>query len=540
MSRRSGFTGLLTAVAREAARQQRVAAAAQRLAARNAAAWEREATRAQAAVDKNARKTYLEARAAAVDALNSNLAAQLGELRGILAQTLRVDDTIAFSSLRITEEYPAFAPPHDLTRAALRPCREAIMGRIHAPGGLAGLIPGAKRRYLEELQRAEERFNAEESRWQIEDRERMARLGAAQAEHEANRAAFEQKKEQRNNEVAELERAYREGDPEAVVSYNTMVLERSQYPDDFPQEFRLAYVPESKQLVVEYELPPATVVPAVSVFSYLKSKDAIKDASRKPIETREIYQDVVAAVCLRTIHELLEADQGRHVDVVCFNGFLQTVDPATGRDVRPHLISLQTTREAFGRVDLSRVDKLVCLRNLGAQVSPRSFEAQPIRPVVDFDMVDKRFVEQSDVLADLESRPNLMDLNPFEFENLVANLFTQMGLDSKLTRSSRDGGVDCVAFDPRPVLGGKVVIQAKRYTSTVGVSAVRDLYGTMMNEGANKGILVTTSGYGPDAYQFCKDKPIELIDGGGLLYLLQQVGIAARIVFLDDGSPTKP
>ena len=76
-----------------------------------------------------------------------------------------------------------------------------------------------------------------------------------------------------------------------------------------------------------------------------------------------------------------------------------------------------------------------------------------------------------------------------------------------------------MAFDSRPVLGGKVVIQAKHYSNTVGVSAVRDLYGTMMNKGANKGILVTTSGYGPDAFEFSKDKPIELIDGGGLLYL---------------------
>jgi restriction system protein len=52
----------------------------------------------------------------------------------------------------------------------------------------------------------------------------------------------------------------------------------------------------------------------------------------------------------------------------------------------------------------------------------------------------------------------------------------------------------------------------------------------MMNEGANKGILVATSGYGPDAFEFCKDKPIELIDGGGLLYLLAQTGVNARIV----------
>ena len=81
-------------------------------------------------------------------------------------------------------------------------------------------------------------------------------------------------------------------------------------------------------------------------------------------------------------------------------------------------------------------------------------------------------------------------------------------------------------------IGGKVVIQAKRYSHTVGVSAVRDLFGTMNHEGANKGILVTTSSYGPDAYDFIKGKPIELIDGGGLLYYLEQhTGMKCRIVF---------
>jgi restriction system protein len=174
---------------------------------------------------------------------------------------------------------------------------------------------------------------------------------------------------------------------------------------------------------------------------------------------------------------------------------------------------------------------------LGAQVSRQAAEAQPVKPIVEFQMADARFVDQTDLVSSLSSAMNLMDLNPYEFEQLVANLFGQMGLESKLTRSSRDGGVDCVAFDARPVLGGKVVIQAKRYRHTVGVSAVRDLYGTMMNEGANKGILVTTSGYGPDAFEFAKDKPIELIEGSGLLYLLQQIGFDARIVFPDDGRP---
>jgi restriction system protein len=218
------------------------------------------------------------------------------------------------------------------------------------------------------------------------------------------------------------------------------------------------------------------------------------------------------------------------LQTVVFNGLVETTDPATGNSIRPYIISVRVTKNQYRELNLHKIEKLASLRKLGAQVSPRPTEMLAVKPVVEFNMVDKRFVEQSDILGSLNDRPNIMDLDPFEFEALVSNLFSQMGLETKLTRSSRDGGIDAVAFDTRPIIGGKIVIQAKRYKNTVGVASVRDLYGTMINEGANKGILVTTSSYGPDAYELSKDKPLELIDGGGLLYLLEQAGIAARIV----------
>jgi restriction system protein len=154
----------------------------------------------------------------------------------------------------------------------------------------------------------------------------------------------------------------------------------------------------------------------------------------------------------------------------------------------------------------------------------------PVRPVLEFDMVDPRFVQESDVMSVLDQRQNLMGLSPTEFEGLIRDLFEKMGLETKQTQPSRDGGVDCIAYDPRPIFGGKVVIQAKRYKHTVGVSAVRDLFGTMQNEGASKGILVTTSGYGKASFQFAEGKPLELLSGTHLLYLLaEHAGIEARI-----------
>jgi restriction system protein len=38
-----------------------------------------------------------------------------------------------------------------------------------------------------------------------------------------------------------------------------------------------------------------------------------------------------------------------------------------------------------------------------------------------------------------------MELTPSEFEQIITNLFEKMGLETRLTQVSRDGGVDCVA-----------------------------------------------------------------------------------------------
>lgn len=541
MARRKSYTTIMNQIAREQARAQKEAEKAHRKAIQEQERAEREALRERirqekelARQNKEAKQRYIQARMEEAEAQSQDIAIRLKSLQTILQHTLSVDDTIKFDDLRIKDEFPPLIIPTELQKTPDPPERSSFFKHLKPPSVFEKLIPGAQARYQSSLQKADQAYQTAMMAYQQALEEREEKIRKIQEEYEQDRQAYLQKVQQRELEVQELEKGYQCGDPEAVLAYNTMVLERSEYPDGFPQEFRLAYVPESKELVIEYELPGVDIIPTASEYSYVKAKDVIVEKSRKPSEIKELYQDIVASVCLRTIHEVSEADQNGHIDVVVFNGFVQTIDPSTGRDIRPCLISVRTTRNTYQELNLARVHKKACLRNLGAQVSPRPAEMQPVKPLIEFDMVDSRYIEGSDVLEDLESRPNLMELSPFEFENLVTNLFSRMGLETKQTRSAKDGGVDAVAFDTRPILGGKVVIQAKRYKNVVGVSAVRDLYGTMQHEGANKGILVTTSHYGPDAYDFTKDKPIELIDGGGLLYLLDQVGVKAKIVMPDD------
>ncbi len=533
------FLSALNASAKTSARQQRQAEQRRNrlqreteMQAKAADRARKKAERDQSVADKQARKEseqhYVEARIEEVDDLNQDLVERIDGLKTVLEHTLTINDTIDFESLRVKDDYQPFNPPFELVQPKTAPTKEQFTSKVKPQSFLEKTL--ATSRYQKEMQAAEVQFNAVMQAHQASETERLAKLEELRNQHIIDKAAFEAKKQQRGQEVDELQAAYQASEIAAVASYNSMVLERSEYPDSFPQNFRVAYVPDSKELAIEYQLPSVEVVPTALEYKYNKSKDSIDQKPRKPAEIKEIYQDVVAALSIRTIHEVLEADQGQHIEIVVFNGVVESVDPATGKDIRPCVISLRVTRNAFSEINLARIDKKACLRNLGAQVSSRPEELQPVKPIVEFNMVDKRFIEQGDVLSELEARPNLMDLTPSEFENLVSNLFSKMGLETKLTRASKDGGVDAVAFDPRPILGGKVVIQAKRYRNTVGVSAVRDLFGTMMNEGASKGIIVATSSYGPDAYNFSKDKPMELIDGGGLLYLLDQIGVKARII----------
>jgi restriction system protein len=152
---------------------------------------------------------------------------------------------------------------------------------------------------------------------------------------------------------------------------------------------------------------------------------------------------------------------------------------------------------------------------------------------MEIDRSDKRFVSSHDVISVIHEGTNIAAVGWEEFEHLIRELFEKEfsvnGGEVKVTQASRDGGVDAIAFDPDPIRGGKIVIQAKRYTNTVEVSAVRDLYGTVLAEGATKGILVTTSSFGADAHRFAKDKPLTLMDGNNLLYLLSKHGHVARI-----------
>ena len=536
MARHSGFLHAVMQAQRQAERnriaQLKAQQRAQSQTVRVAAKAQKEYEKAEKADQKERTRLYGESRMAQVDVQNEQLEQDVSRLNNILIEALTKDPFFDLNTLKEPPNFPLFSQGELLIATPLLPPWQSYLPP--EPTGLQKLLPGAKEKYAQQVAQAQALYNSHFTMYSQREADRQRRLAEAQQAHERQVSEARQRVAAQHAEINAFQKELAAGAPTAVVNYFTMVLEASDYPEGFPQTAKVAYVPESKQLVVEYDLPPLEVVPHVSAYKYTKTKDIVTETARPAAQRKLIYTSIVAQVTLRTLYELFKADRMEYLSNIVFNGYVSSIDKGTGRPVRTCVVTVRTSRETFLQLNLSHVDPQACLAVLNASVSKSPGELVPVRPVLEFNMVDPRFIEEIDVLSGLDQRPNLMELTPSEFESLITNLFQKMGLETRLTQASRDGGVDCVAFDPRPIFGGKVVIQAKRYKDTVGVSAVRDLYGTMLNEGASKGILISTSGYGQASYDFAEGKPLELFGGSNLLHMLyEHAGIEAKIVMPD-------
>jgi HJR/Mrr/RecB family endonuclease len=250
-------------------------------------------------------------------------------------------------------------------------------------------------------------------------------------------------------------------------------------------------------------------------------------------QKRRATETLLYALCIRAAYLVAASDEGNWFDTIAVNARQQWNDRATGQPRNGFIASLHATTEELRRLRLDQVDPKTCFFHLKGISTPSVEDVVPIRPIFTMNKDDDRIVPDRDVAEGLEPQANLAAMPWEDFEHLVRQLFEwefgHHGAEVRLTRASRDRGVDAIIFDPDPLRGGKFVIQAKRYTLPVDVAAVRDLYGTLINEGANRGILITTSHFGPDAFAFARDKPISLLSGADLIDMLRRHGRRYRI-----------
>ena len=382
--------------------------------------------------------------------------------------------------------------------------------------------------------KAHERWEKQEYENQLKNDESTKRYNEEVEKWFKERTKFKADQKEKNDNIDFFANAISTGDADSVVQFLRLLMDQMVIPLEFDRDFNAEYLQDNRTIIIDARFPSMENIPRLKSVSYIKSRQEFKESFYTDNQVQKKYDDAIYKLVLIYLKYVFSINTYFDlVDAVVLNGIVNSIDKSTGNNADVCVLSVREKREDFSKLNLAAIDPKAWFRSSKGIAAASIANVTPVQPIQIINKEDHRFIEGYSVIDSVDEGVNLASIDWQDFENLIRELFGQEfssnGGEVKITQASRDGGVDAVAFDPDPIRGGKIVIQAKRYTNVVGVSAVRDLYGTLLNEGAMKGILVTTSHFGNDAYDFANGKPIQLIDGAQLLGLLEKHGHKARI-----------
>ncbi|MDP2874131.1 MAG: restriction endonuclease [bacterium] len=476
---------------------------------------------------KELKKQELEDAKENAEELTKDAKEQVEAFKNILRATLSVNDEIDWSKLQDKTSFREYFPSEVASEEDFLSDYTWNLFVIDIVGFNHPLIHVIfKGRYELAREKAGKVFQSYFEEYKKQEEERKAA-------YEKERTEFLEKQTEYNQNLVKKREEYESGSRNGVTNYINLVLERSSYPPTLNLNFGVFYEENSRLVLIDMNLPHPSVLPLVTEYRYINSLNEIEKKFMTDKESESFYNSVIYQICLRTIHEMFESDYKDTVDTVVFNGWVSGIDPQTGKDFLNCVLSLQAGKDEFKEINLEKINPEGCFHYLKGVTAGPLVNLSPVKPIMHLNKVDKRIIESKGVITGLDENTNLATMAWQDFEVLIRDLvekeFSREDCVVKVTRASRDEGVDAIAFDEDPIRGGKYIIQAKRYNNVVPLSAVRDLYGTVVNEGAVKGILVTTSYYGKDSFNFAKDKPLKLINGEELIYMFNKHGYDFRI-----------
>jgi restriction system protein len=141
---------------------------------------------------------------------------------------------------------------------------------------------------------------------------------------------------------------------------------------------------------------------------------------------------------------------------------------------------------------------------------------EPVSTPVDDDSPDAATtLEEAEEAAWGEIEEHLAQMNPYDFQNLVAGLLRGMGYHvSWVSPPGPDRGIDVVAHtDPLGIQGPRIKVQVKRRTDKTAVDGIRHLL-ALLGEG-DVGLFISTGGFTRDAEEEARrqeNRRITLID----------------------------
>ena len=202
---------------------------------------------------------------------------------------------------------------------------------------------------------------------------------------------------------------------------------------------------------------------------------------------------------------------------------------------------LDVLKQAPDRIDvkyLDRFDEFKEFRNLKrARAEDAEIQAELSESTPE-EALETAYKQLRDTLAN-DLLQQLKGSSPGLFEKIVVELLVKMGYGGsrkdagKAIGRSGDEGIDGIIKEDR--LGLDIIfIQAKRWDGTVGRPEVQKFAGALQGQRARKGIMITTSAFSKEAYDYASriENKIVLIDGEQLAQLMIDHGLGVSSVAL--------
>lgn len=118
----------------------------------------------------------------------------------------------------------------------------------------------------------------------------------------------------------------------------------------------------------------------------------------------------------------------------------------------------------------------------------------------------------------------IRNMNPQHFEELISDLWEYLGYETEVSKGSGDRGVDVVAKRDFPY-EEKVVIQAKRWNSTVGGPDIREYIAQVERDDVDSVIVIGTAGFTKSAKEDAERYGVKLINGNTLANMFLDEGV---------------
>lgn len=457
-------------------------------------------------LEKQQKEQYINNRYEEASILTNNIDMYMSKLNNVINSKCREISVEEF----IKKDLKELKIPEDL----LVPYTKPIEVTIRKANIIEKLFEAPKQKYNLYTQEIKERYEKEYNLYEENEANRKSKIESLTKVHQLQTSEI-------INTKKEL---YKNRDATIISNYKAEMLNQIEYPFEFKKCINTGYCKNSNKLVIDYLLPSVQIVPDKKRYEYKKTRDEIKVIDMNEKERNNIYNQVVFSIALNSITNVFNQDIHNNIDTIVFNGYIKDIDLSTGQDITPYIISVMVDKNTFNNIDLSRIDKLKCLKEtMQGRIDINSnLYFKEIIPIAKCDYLNKSVISSESI--------NLLDVDPFVLESLVSALFRNMGYEVIETKKTNDGGIDCELYNNDPIMGGKVIGQVKRYKNNIDIPKLREFESVLRNSDAMKGIFISTSNFSSQCEKFASDNNILLINGSLLVDYFNRYGISSYIL----------